>query len=148
MVTADLTGTIAVEGTETAVRWPERSCYRHAIAITSDGIENGYVEPIHGPADTQYDCYPGDDAQLSVATIGEARRIEVTLDDRCTEETWTESFDLQADDSERIAGVLYDFDIAVEDGSSDGYTFTDGCWGVHVGVNSTGDIRIHDIEID
>lgn len=150
---AEVAGTVTVDGEETAVSWPDRSCYRHGIALTPDGVENGWVEPLQGPGDTQHDCYAGDDALLRVGSVGESRTVAVTVVDRCAGTEVTETFEVDADGSEQARGLLtnggaYDLEIDVEEGESATHEFADDCWGAVIGVEADGEVRVHGVEID
>ncbi|WP_259532850.1 hypothetical protein [Halalkaliarchaeum sp. AArc-CO] len=60
---SEVSGRVTIDGEERhRLLWPERSCYRHGIALGSEAIETGWVEPLEGPGDTQHDCYAGVDA--------------------------------------------------------------------------------------
>lgn len=149
----DLTGTVSVDGEETAVAWPERSCYRHGIAVTSDGVEIGWIEPLSGPGDTQHDCYAGDEVPVEISLEGEARTVEVTVTDLCADDEATQTLDVVEDGVERIDGLLanggrYDLEASVDGGNTETYEFREACWGVSIGIDEDGDLRIDRIAID
>lgn len=151
--TPNLTGTVEIDGEETQVVWPDRSCYRHGIALLSKGIETGLVEPLSGPGDASHDCYAGDDAILSVVSRGEARSISVTVSDLCTGAETTEIFELGADDIERTRGLVknggrYDLTAVVEGGDSRTYAYRENCWGVAFSVEEDGELRVTQVGID
>ena len=141
----DITGTVTVAGEEWAVRWPERACYHHAVAVTPEGIQIGWLEPIDGPADTQHDCYPGDSASVQVWSSGGSHEVTVTIEDQCAETTDTETFGLSGEESEWLSGVLvsggtYTVTVSVADGEEDAYAFRDGCGGVAAAIDEAGQI--------
>lgn len=142
---ADITGTVTVDGEEWSVRWPDRACYHHAVAVTPDELQIGWLEPIKGPADTQHDCYPGDSASVRVASSGGSHEVTVTIEHLCTETTDTETFELSGEDRESFRGVLmsggkYDVTVSVADGEEDTYEFHEGCWGVTATIDEAGHI--------
>lgn len=151
---AGVTGIVSIDGeVEQRVEWPDRSCYRHGIALTPDGVEIGLVEPLRGPGDTQHDCYAGDDALVSVHSVGESRTITVKIVDLCAETASTQTVDLSADESERVTGALttggmYDVTVDVKDGDSQTYEFYEGCWGVEISIEEDGEVRLHEMAID
>lgn len=151
---AGLEVTVTLEdGIELTESWDERSCYRHGVAITDDGLEVGWVEPLQGPGDTQHDCYPGSDAPLEVGNVGEPRTVTVTIEDRCAGTSTTETLELEADDGDRLDGLLesggvYDVTVDVEGGEAETYEFHEGCWGVSALVDEDGGVRIGQLGID
>lgn len=149
----DLAGTITVGTAETEVAWPDRSCYRYGVSLTPDGVENGWVEPLRGPGDTQHDCYAGDDAVVYVRSEGENRTVEVTVTDRCDGGETTETFELDAGETEQTRelltnGGVYDIDVDVEDGGSESYEFREECWGLDVTVAADGEVSMQRLAID
>lgn len=147
-----LSGTVTVDGERFEVEWPERSCYRHGIAI-DDSPEVGWVEPLRGPGDTQHDCYPATSVPLRVATNGESRTLNVTVTDDCADKRTERTLQLAAGTSERLDGLLesggrYTITVDVEGGGTESYEFDDACWGVFAGVMADGTIRLGEIGID
>ena len=149
-VGTDLTGTVVVDGDETTVEWPERSCYRHGIALTDDGVAVGWVTPFQGPGDTQHDCYAGDDALLTVRSrrsqLEDPGTLTVTVTDRCHGRETTESFHLEPEDSEQVDhllrnGAVYDVTAAFEGGEPETVAFHEDCWGVDVIVDEDEEIQ-------
>lgn len=150
---ARLTGTVTVDGEgEQSIEWPERSCYRHGIALTPDGIEIGRIEPLSGPGDTQHDCYPGDGVPLRVRSA-DARTVTVEITDLCTGTNVTETLEPNADETARLDDVLanggtYTVAVDVEGGQSRTHEFREDCWGVSVAVDGDGTVRVDGIAID
>lgn len=149
----DLKGTVEVNGKEKQIGWPDRSCYRHGVAITATDIETGYIEPMRGPGDVQHDCYAGDNALLTVVSRGVERSITVTIGNVCSGEEVIEEFDLPADGIERTnelltSGGIYLLTAAVDDGESKSYTFHDNCLGVEISVDEGGELRFIEHNID
>ena len=156
-VETDLTGTVVVDGDETALEWPETSCYRHAIALTDDGVAVGWVAPFQGPGDAQHDCYAGDDARLSLRSrrslLEDPGTLAVTVTDRCRGRETTESFHLEPEDFEQIDhllrnGAVYDVTAAFEGGEPETVAFHEDCWGVDVIVDEDEEIRFEKKLID
>lgn len=148
-----VTGTLTVGDEEWELEWTEWSCYRHGVAVFEDDIEIGWIEPIHGPGDTQHDCYPGTSIPLEVGVADEKRTVTVTVVDRCAESDWEETVIVAADDREGFddvieSGGVYEVSIDVEDGSAEQQEFHDVCWGITASVDEDGEIRLHQIEID
>lgn len=141
----DITGTVTVAGEEWSVRWPDRACYHHAVAVTPEGIQIGWLEPLEGPADTQHDCYPGESASVQVYSSGGSHAATVTIENRCTETTQTETFELSGEDRESLRGVLvsggmYNVTVSVADGETATHAFYEGCWGVTATIDEAGHI--------
>lgn len=151
VVRSKVTGTVSVNGEpDHRVKWPARSCHRHGIVLTSDGVEIGWVERLAGPGDTIHDCYAGDDATVGVYSLGESRTIEVTIDDLCAETTYTDTFEVDAGEGAFIRDVLtnggmYDVTVNIDGGESQTYEFYEGCRGVEVIVEEDGTVRIGQI---
>ena len=146
----ELTGTVVVDGDETTVEWPARSCHRHGIALTDDGVAVGWMTPFQGPGDTQHDCYAGDDALLTVRSrrsqLEDPGTLTVTVTDRCRGRETTESFQLEPEDFERVDhllrnGGMYDVSASFEGGEPATVTFHEDCWGMDVTVDEDEEIQ-------
>ena len=156
-VETDLTGTVVVDDDETTVEWPERSCHRHGIALTDDGVAVGWVAPFQGPGDAQHDCYAGDDARLSLRSrrslLEDPGTLAVTVTDRCRGQEMSESFHLEPGDFEQVDhllrnGAVYDVTAAFEGGEPETLAFHEACWGVDVIVDEDEEIRFEKKLID
>ena len=151
---AEISGTVRIDDDERySVTWPDRSCFRHGIALTPDGIEIGWIEPLSGPGDTQHDCYAADTAQLRLISAGKARTVTVTVADRCANSESTKTVELAADEVETsndtlTNGGMYTLTVDVHDGGSETYDFHETCWGVSALVDEAGEIRMENISID
>lgn len=151
---ADREATVMLEGSDEtfAGRWDARSCYRHGLAVTDDGLEIGWIEPLRGPGDTQHDCYPGTGARLEVGNLGGIRTVTVIVEDRCagtkTEETIELEKGRETIEDALVNGGNYDVTVDVHDGGEASYEFREGCWGVSAQVEEDGSVRITSIGID
>lgn len=151
--TAPKTASITVNEETYDVAWPERSCYRHGIAVTSDGIDVGWIEPFQGPGDVQHDCYAGDPALLRVSSQGARRTMTVRIDNLCDGTTFEKILDLAAGESEMIRDELrnggrYDVTVAVDTGDARTFEFQEACGGVRANVDKDGTIQLNELAID
>ncbi|WP_265110282.1 hypothetical protein [Halosolutus halophilus] len=147
----DLTVTVTVGDEEYTRTWTERSCYRHGIAITDEGVTIGRIEPLQGPGDTQHDCYPGKTADVWIGTEGPPRAATVTVDDRCDGTSTSQT--IEVDRSVRVEDVLtsggnYDVAIDVHAGGSDTYEYREECWGLMADIEVDGTVTIYKRGID
>lgn len=136
------TVTVTVDGEELSGSWPELSCRRHAVAIVPDGVEVGYVPLTTGPTDANHDCYAGDPKLVRVGSE-DVERVTVTVVDHCAETVREETRTVGPRDVERIEGLLrsggvYTVVASVEGGGAAVHEYDEGCWGVHVRVDSDG----------
>lgn len=147
-----LAGTITVDGERRAIEWPERSCLRHAVAITTDGIETGWIEPTEGPGDTQHDCYAGDAAGVWVSNAGDPRTITVTAADRCDGTTSSETLTVADGGSTKTEPLLVqgrDYELTVEgDGvEADTVAYHGHCWQPYVEIAADGTVSVQQVPV-
>lgn len=138
---------------ESTATWDHRSCKRHAVVVSEDGLETGYVDPIAGPIDTQHDCYAGDVVPIRVYNDGATRAVTVRVDDRCAGERVEERLSLEPDDVERVDdaienGGVFDVTLELADGTAETYRFHEECWGLSASIDADGAVTIGRLAID
>lgn len=145
---------VSIDGEETTVgSWEGTSCFRHGVAVTSEGVVFGLVPPLSGPGDTMHDCYAGDDAHLSIYNGSAAHSVSVVVADHCADSTTEETFEIEPDDVEQatdlfVAGGRYDVTIDVAGGDSETYDFHEECWGLTASIDEDGGVTIQQIQIE
>lgn len=152
-LTDPLAGTVTVDGDSATVAWPARSCLRHAIAIGPDGVETGWIEPMAGPGDTQHDCYAGDDVALGVWNAGRERTVTITVEDRCTGETRSDTVTAEADGATRTDDLLvrgrdYDLEVSGDGVEPSTHEYVDRCWEPTIRVDADGAVAVEQVPID
>lgn len=144
---------IAGESTNLTGDWPTLSCCRHAVVLTADGMDVGYVKPLAGPADTQHDCYAGDSAAVRIHNGDAPRTVTVSIVDHCAETITEEELELDGGevtsiDESLTSGGNYAVVVDVEDGGGDRYDFDEECWGLTASIDDEGTVEIERIGID
>ncbi|OVE83524.1 hypothetical protein [Natronolimnobius baerhuensis] len=151
----ELRATIQIENEpDREVVWPDRSCYRHAIAIVPDGLEIGWIEPLDGVGDIDHDCYTGDTVSFRLESLGEVRTVSVTIVDVCAETETTETVDAGAyEEGVWLSDVLtnggvYEITVSVENGPTETYAFDAECGGLNAVIDEDGDLDVFPIPME
>lgn len=122
-----------------AASWPNESCKLHAVAITPDGIEAGYLDPVSGTGGLPR-CYAGEahEVELHNRTM-DYLDVTITAVDHCAEVTRSISLEINPQgtrllDLSLAIGGIYTIVGEVHGGGADTYELEDSCGKVEIEI--------------